>query len=155
MNTLFEQTPRRLYTWISSNGNTRDQIDYFIVRRRWKSSVQCVKTFPGADCGSDHQMLYGRITIRIRKVKKETKKFRYDVSDISEQYKLEVRNRFSELLLIADEKEPGELANEARDILLDAAKNHLNKKRNTKQLWISKGTSDLIDERRWKLNLGR
>ena len=54
-NTLFQQHPRRLYTWVSPDGKTRNQIDYIAIKRRWRSSVKAAKTYPGADCGSDHQ----------------------------------------------------------------------------------------------------
>ena len=36
-NTLFKQPNRRLYTWTSPDGNSRNQIDYIICQRRWKS----------------------------------------------------------------------------------------------------------------------
>ena len=39
-NTMFQQHPRRLYTWTSPNGKTRNQIDYFMIPQRWRSSVQ-------------------------------------------------------------------------------------------------------------------
>ena len=53
-NTRFEQPKRRLYTWTAPNGQHRNQIDYFLCQQRWRSSIQTVKTLPGADCGSDH-----------------------------------------------------------------------------------------------------
>ena len=56
-NTLFKQHRRRLYTWTSPDGNTRNQIDYFCIHERWKTSVVNTKTLPGADCGSDHELL--------------------------------------------------------------------------------------------------
>jgi len=55
-NTLFQQHKRRLYTWTSSDGQHRNQIDYILCSRRWRSSLQSAKTRPGADCGSDHEL---------------------------------------------------------------------------------------------------
>jgi hypothetical protein len=53
-NTLFKQPERRLYTWTSPDGKYKNQIDYIIRRRRWKSAIQTAKTRPDADCSSDH-----------------------------------------------------------------------------------------------------
>ena len=67
-NTLFQQHPRRLYTWESPNGKVRNQIDYILIRRRWKSSVKSAKTLPGADVGSDHQLLSANIRVKLKRV---------------------------------------------------------------------------------------
>ena len=56
-NTLFQQHKRRLYTWTSLDGQQRNQIDYNLCSQRWRSSIQSPKTRPGADCGSDHELL--------------------------------------------------------------------------------------------------
>ena len=56
-NTLFQQHKRRLYTWTSPDGQHQNQIDYILCSQRWRSSIQSAKTRPGADCGSDHELL--------------------------------------------------------------------------------------------------
>ena len=56
-NTLFQQHKRRLYTWTSPDGEHQNQIDYILCSQRWRSSIQSAKTRPGADCGSDHELL--------------------------------------------------------------------------------------------------
>ena len=56
-NTLFQQHKRRLYTWTSPDGQHRNQIDYILCSQRWRSSIQSTKTRPGADCGSDHELV--------------------------------------------------------------------------------------------------
>ena len=50
-NTLFQQHKRRLYTWTSPDGQHQNQIDYILYSQRWRSSIQSVKTRPGADYG--------------------------------------------------------------------------------------------------------
>ena len=60
-NTLFLQNKRRLYTWTSLDGQHRNQIDYILCSQRWRSSIQSAKTKPGADCGSDHELLIAKI----------------------------------------------------------------------------------------------
>ena len=56
-NTLFQQHKRRLHTWTSPDGQHRNQADYILCSQRWRSSIQSAKTRPGADCGSDHEVL--------------------------------------------------------------------------------------------------
>ena len=56
-NTLFQQYKKRLYTWTSPDGQHRNQIDYILCSQRWRSSIRSTKTRPGADCGSDHELL--------------------------------------------------------------------------------------------------
>ena len=61
-NILFQQHKRRLYTWTSPDGQHQNQIDYILCSKRWKSSRQSTKTRPGADCGSDHELLIVNLT---------------------------------------------------------------------------------------------
>ena len=58
------------------------------------------KTRPGADCGSDHELLIAKFRIKLKKVGKTTRPFRYDLNQIPYDYTVEVRNRFKGLDLI-------------------------------------------------------
>lgn len=69
-NTCFEHHIRRLYTWISPGDRYRNQIDYILVQSRWRSSILNATTLPGADCGSDHQLLVAVLRIRFKKLQK-------------------------------------------------------------------------------------
>ena len=112
-NTLFQHHKRRLYTWTSPNGQHRNQIDYLLCSQRWRSSIQSAKTRPGADCGSDHELLITKFRLQLKKVGKTTRPFRYDLNQILYDYTVEVRNRFKGLDLI--DRAPDELWNEVRD----------------------------------------
>ena len=52
------------------------------------------------DCGSDHELLIAKIRLRLKKVGKTTRPFRYDINQISYDYTVEVTNRFKGLDLI-------------------------------------------------------
>ena len=106
-NTLFSQPKRRLYSWTSQNGLHRNQIDYITVQKRWRSSVTAVKTRPGADCGTDHELLVAKIKGRLRKTKRNTPPTRYDLQNISDKYRVAVKNRFQALAM--EEAEPEEM----------------------------------------------
>ena len=114
-NTLFQQLKRRLYTWTSPDGQHWNQIDYILYSQRWRSSIQSVKTRPGADCVSDHELLIAKFRLKLKKVGKTTRPFRYDLSQIPHDYTVEVRNRFKRLDLI--DRVPDELWNEVHDIV--------------------------------------
>ena len=147
-NSLFQQHPRRLFTWTSPDGNTKNQIDYILIQNRWRSSLSNAKTYPGADCGSDHELLVATIRIKLRKIKKPTAPLRFDLTIIPEEYGVEISNKFDTLLGLAEEKTPDELATEAQTILLESAKTHIPKRKNMKQRYITEETLKLIEERR-------
>ena len=91
---------RRLYTWASPDGPYWNQTDYILSSQRWSSSIQSAKTRLWADCGSDHELLIAKFTLKLKKVGKTTKPFRYDLNQIPYDYIVEVRNRFKGLDLI-------------------------------------------------------
>ena len=99
-NTLFQQHKRRLYTWTSPDGQHWNQIDYILCSQRWRSSIQSTKTRPGADCGSDHELLITKFKLKLKKVGKTARPFRYDLNQITYDYTMEVTNRFKGLGLI-------------------------------------------------------
>ena len=67
-NTLFQQHKRQLYTWTSPDGQHQNQTDYILCSQRWRSSIQSAKTRPGADCGSDHELLIAKFRLKLKKV---------------------------------------------------------------------------------------
>ena len=73
------------------------------------------KTRPGADCGSDHELLIAKFRLKLKKVGKTTRPFRYDLNQIPYDYTVEVRNRFKGLDLLDRVLE--ELWMEVRDIV--------------------------------------
>ena len=99
-NTLFQQHQRRLYTWTSPDCQHWNQIDYILCSQRWRSSRQSTKTRPGADCGSDHELLTAKFRPKLKKVGKTARPFRYDLNQIPYDYTVEERNRFKGLNLI-------------------------------------------------------
>ena len=86
---------------------------YFVDRVIWIE----LKTRPGADCGSDHELLIAKSRLKLKKVGKTTRPFRYDLNQIPYDYTMEVRNRFKGLDLI--DRVPEELWTEVCDIVQD------------------------------------
>ena len=116
--TLFQQHKRWLYTWPSPDGQYWNQIGYILCSQRWRSSLQSTKIRLGADCCSDHELLIAKFRLKLKKVGKTNRSFRYDVNQIPYDYTVEVTNRFKELDLI--DRVPEELWTKVRDIVQEA-----------------------------------
>ena len=146
-NTLFQQHMRRLYTWASPDGQHQNKIDYILCSQRWRSSIQSANTRPGADCGSDHELLIAKFRLKLKKVGKTTRPFRYDLNQIPYDYTVEVRNRFQGLDLI--DRVPNELWNEVRDIVQETGiKTIPMEKKCKKAKWLSWEALQIAVERR-------
>ena len=69
-NTLSQQHRRRLYTWTPADGQYWNHTDYILCRQKWRSSIQSAKTRPGADCGSDNELLSAKFRLKSEKIRK-------------------------------------------------------------------------------------
>ena len=78
-----------------------------------ESSILSAKTRPGADCGSDHELVIAKFRLILKKVDKTTRPFRYDLNKIPCNYTVKVTNRFKGLDLI--DRLPDELWMEVPD----------------------------------------
>ena len=77
--------------------------------------MQSAKIRLTADCGSDHELLIAKFTLKLKKVGKTTRQIRYDLNQILYNYTMELRNRFKGLDVM--HRVPDELWNEVRDIV--------------------------------------
>ena len=85
----------------------------------------------GAGCGSDHELLIAKFRLKLKKVGKTTRPFRYDLNQIPYDYTVEVRNRFKGLDLI--DRVLDELWNEVRDIVQETGIKTIPKKNAKRQ----------------------
>ena len=150
-NTFFQQHRRGLYAWTSPDSQYQNQIDYILCSQRWRSSIQSAKIRPGADCGSDHELLIAKFRLKLKKVRKTTRPFRYDLNQIPSDYTVEVRNRFKGLDLI--DRVPDELWMEVRDIVQETGiKTIPMEKKCKKSKWLSEdgGLTNSCEKKRSK-----
>ena len=89
------------------------------------------KPRPGADCGSDHELLIAKFRLKLKKVGKATRPFKYDLNQIPYDYTVEERNRFQGLDLI--DRVPEELWMEVCDTVQEAGIKTIPKKKNCKK----------------------
>ena len=109
--------------------------------------MQSAKTRPGADCGSDHELLIAKFRLKYKKVGKTTRSFRYDLIQIPYDYTVDMRNRFKELKLI--HRVPEELGTEVYDMVQEAGIKTVSKKKKCKKIKrLSEEVLQIAEKRR-------
>ena len=94
--------------------------------------MQSAKTRPGADCGSDHELLIAKFGLKLKKVGETIRPLRFDLNKISYDYTVEVRNRFKGLDLI--DRVPEELWIEVPDLVHEAEINTIPMEKKCKEV---------------------
>ena len=80
--------------------NTEVRLIICFGSQRWRSSIQSAKTRPGADCGSNHELLITKFRLKLKNIGNTTRPSWYKLNQIPYDYTVEVRNRFKGLDLI-------------------------------------------------------
>lgn len=105
-NTFGKHKTSRRITWIAPDGTTRNQIDFILLDRRCKSCIKVNKTrsFPGADIGSDHNLLMMTMKLKIKKVRRQPNcRIKYNLQQLKdtkcqEEFEVKIGGRFGALL---------------------------------------------------------
>ena len=112
-----------------------------------ESSIWSAITRPGADCGSDQELLTVKFRLKLKKVGETTRPFRYDLNQIPYDYRVEVRNRFKGLDLI--DTVPDELWMEVCDTVQETGIKTIHKKKKHKKAkWLSEKVLQTAVKRR-------
>jgi hypothetical protein len=157
--TLFKHKDIHKYTWGSPNNRDKNQIDHFIINGRYRRSLADVRAMRGADAGTDHYLVVGKVKLRLsrHKARSTCKRTAYNTAllkqkDIHKQFTTELKNRFEAL-----EEETGDETTEDnihRDweafstVYNETAVKILGMKEREKKEWISAETWKTIDERK-------
>ena len=117
--------------------NTVIRLITFFAAKNGQALYSQQKKRLGADCGSDHELRIAKFRLKLKKVGKITKPFRYDLNQTPYNYTVEVTNRFKGLDLI--DRVPDELWTEVRDIVQETGSKTIPKKNKYKKSkWLSK-----------------
>ena len=109
--------------------------------------MQSAKSRPQADCGSYYKLLIAKCRLKLKKVDKTTRPFRYDLNQIHYDYTVVVRNKFKGLDLI--DRVPDELWVEVRDIIEETGiKTIPMEKKCKKAKWLSGEALQIAVKRR-------
>ena len=126
---------------------TEIRLIIFFAAKDGEVSTQSAKTRLGADCGSDHDLLIAKFRLKLKKVVKTSRPFRYDLNQIPYNYTVEVTNRFKELDLI--DRVPEELWTKVRDIVQETGIKTIPKKKKCKKAkWLSEEALQIAVKRR-------
>ena len=101
--------------------------DYILCNQRWRRPIKSAKTRRGTDCGSDHEVLIEIFRLKLKKVRKPTRPFRYDLNQIPYNYTVEVSNRLKEWDLV--DRVTEELWMEFLSIVQDTVMKTISKKK--------------------------
>ena len=105
-NTLHPEKPSWKATWHSPDGKTHNMIDYILINKRFQSSVNLAqtRTFPGADIGSDHDLVLISVRLKLKKMRKgKFPRIKFDLEelrdpDIAVEFQATIGGKFAPLL---------------------------------------------------------
>ena len=110
-------------------------------------ALQSAKTRPGADCGSDHELLIAKFRLKLKKVGKTTRPFRCDLNQIPYDYTVEVTNRFKGLDLV--DRMPEGLWMEVHNTVKESGNETIPKEKKCKKAkWLSEEALQIAGKRR-------
>ena len=159
-NTIFQHPKRLLYTWKSPGDISRNQIDYILIRKRFRNSVKQCKTYPGADINSDHNPLIAKISIKLKRAMPTSlkKKTSIDYGKLAtpamqEKYLIDVKNQYEVLSMETDVQETNISSSDKKWNLLKNSILHANEnapkiERKKKQIWMTDQIMNLMAERK-------
>ena len=157
-NTLGPHKPSRRWTWHSPDGKHHNQIDYILVKKRFRSGVNIHRTrsFPGADIGSDHDLVMMTFQVRLKKTRKPNQpRLRFDLEklrdpDVACTFQATIGGKFAPLIGLSDEDmDMDTMITTDNTAVTDAASEILGQERRRKKPWVTKDVLDLCDERRY------
>ena len=157
-NTIGDHKKSRRMTWHSPGGLYHNQIDYIFVQTRFKSSVRVSKTrtFPGADIGSDHDLVMMNFQLHLKNIDKpKHTRLKFDLSklkdpSVAEAFQASIGGRFAALSVIDtdDQSSVESIVENFNTAVNEAAKETLGKHRPIKKPWVTPEILDLCDKRR-------
>ena len=153
-NTLYPHKRSRRTTWHAPNGKTHNQIDFILTPRRFKSGINKAKTrtYPGADIGSDHDLVLLVMKIKLKKrIQAQNPRIKFNVEklkdpQIEEVFQAKLGGRFAALTLLDDDI--NNLTNNFNEAIHEVAEEVLGRQRKKRQPWVTNEILDLCDKRR-------
>ena len=153
-NTLYPHKLSRRTTWHAPNGRTHNQIDFILTPRRFKSSINRAKTrtYPGADIGSDHDLVLMTMKLRLKKKPHTANpRIKFDLErlkdpDVADIFQARLGGRFAALSVL--DTDLNTLATDLNEVVRVTAEEVLGRQRKKHRPWITNDILDLCDERR-------
>ena len=129
----------------SPYGQHQNHIDYILCSQRWRSSIKSAKTRLRADCDPDQELLIAKFRLKLKKVGKTTRPFRYELNQIPYNYTVEL----TKIQGIRSDRVHEELWMEIRDIVQETGIKIIPKKKKCKKAkWLSEEALQIAVKRR-------
>ena len=153
-NTLYPHKQSRRTTWHAPNGKIHNQIDFILTPRRFKSSINKARTrtYPGADIGSDHDLVLLILKVKLKKNQQPANpriKFNLDKlkdPNVEEIFQAKLGGRFAALTLL--DNDINDLTINFNEAVRATADEVLGRQRRKHQPWTNNDILDLCDKRR-------
>jgi len=146
------------YTCTSPDGKTHNQIDNFLIDRRWQSSVLDVRNFGGANCDTDHYLVIAMFREKLAVGKETAKTFdrqRYNLRtlnepEVREQYQNEITKRFAVLEYLNDEEDVYRTWENIKESIQTSTKGSLGlQELKGNKPWFDEECLGFLDQRKW------
>uniref|UniRef100_A0A1W7RAL1 Endonuclease-reverse transcriptase n=1 Tax=Hadrurus spadix TaxID=141984 RepID=A0A1W7RAL1_9SCOR len=151
-NTWYECPPTKRYTWTSPDQKYKNQIDFIIIKKRYRNSVTNCKARPGADCGSGHNPVIGTMRTKLKTINKKMTTQRWNLEGLNNpQEKENYTKKFEEKIReIETNNQTIEFKwKNFKESLETVAKEIIGKKKSeAKTPWIKQETLNLMEDRR-------
>jgi endonuclease/exonuclease/phosphatase family metal-dependent hydrolase len=151
--TIFPHKNIHKYTWTSPDSQHHNQIDHIMIRRKWRRSLQDVRTYKAMDNYSDHECVLGKFRVVLKRPAKGNNRTRaFNTAKLQDnharkQFQLQLKNKFSALNMLLQKNHPDDTDKEITSVFHGAAKECLGYRRAKKEEWISDKSWSLMDER--------
>ena len=138
------------YTWNSPDGVTRNEIDHILIAKHTRRCLEDVRTFRGADCYSNHQLVVAKFKLKLKTVIKPQRSVKtFNVRKLQDPYVLQrytstLSNEFS---MLRDELSIDNQWEKIVESLKEVAQEVVGYNRKKKKRWISESIWDIIDRR--------
>ena len=153
-NTVFKQPKRRIWT-LQSPTSERYQLDYIMIRSRYRNTVRNCHIYPGADVNSDHNLGAANLKqVRYKNIKGARNRLKWNLSTLAnEEIKKKYMNEVENAVNTGGDMLPNEHWNHIQNVILKSAKTNIGveKKSPAKKAWVTEEMIKLMDERKkWK-----
>ena len=153
-NTIFPHKMSRRYTWHSPHPGVHTQIDYILTPKKFKTSIFGARTrsFPGADIGSDHELVMTTLKIKLKKIHGGSpSRIKFDIDKLFDHairadFQAEIGGRFAALNLI--DRDLDDVVHDFNEAITSSAMKTIGRKRLKRKPWVTDEVLALCDQRK-------
>lgn len=147
-----------MYTWKAPGDNARFQIDFIMIKERFRNSIKNVCTHPGADIDSDHNLLVAKMKVELKKIKSSHRNEKWNLhslkNDSANHFGQICNERFeNNIHQIENGQGPNDRWIKLKKIMFDVAMETFGKTKGKriKKPWVTDEMVKRMEERRtWK-----